>query len=435
MNRIESNLYQSYMTLKEPLTSEEIESLPKLKNLTQVQINLKTFTDLSNLSDMLKKFNNNLEIIFNIDDNNQNIFNEYALANEEFLKTFPNLKACKNIHNFDITTYLENEKRLYDIVRPAQDFSPFEKYLYVYNIVKNYKVYAESPEDKSQSRSLYALLDSDYMVCFGYTNLLCDLLNKLNIPACQISATIFGGVQTKEELQSFEVDNPIGKMGFHSRAMVNLVDSKYNINGLFFTDPTWDNRKENDTYNYALLTPDEYNKSHNYNYLETNSLELFFVHNEQEFDERFAFLSTQIINSDNFIFHDVNPWQYLIHDLLNYIHKLDRDFYNHLKKRYVNLEATDKEKVIATYKECYSSLRKYIISKVNKPIDYQTLKEGITFIYKQTYVASDEEIEKMVEQTMQQNAERQELVFPNRKIIDQNDNITDLDYMPNKFTK
>ncbi len=431
MNRIESNLYQSYMTLKEPLTKEEIESLPKLKNLTNVQINLNTFTDLTNLSDTLKNFNKEVEIVFNIDSANQNIFNEYAFANEELLKTFPHLEVYKDVLNFDITTYIENEKRLYDIVRPAQNFSPFEKYLYIYNIVKSYKVYQESPNDKSESRNLYEVLNSDYMVCYGYTNLLCDLLNKLNIPACQISATIYGNAQNKQAPETFEV----GKVAFHSRAMVNLVDSKYNINGIFLTDPTWDNRKDDDTYNYALLTPDEYNKSHNYNYLETNSLELFFVHNEQEFDERFAFLSKKIINSDNFIFQDVNPLQYLIYDLLQYIHKLDRNYYNHLKKSYTNIDSPNKEAVIETYKECYASLREYIINKVNKPIDYKTLKDGITFIYKQTYVASEEEILKMVDQTMQKNAERQELTFPNRQIIDQDGNITDLDFRPNKFTK
>ena len=61
---------------------------------------------------------------------------------------------------------------------------------------------------------------------------------------------------------------------------------------------------------------------------------------------------------------------------------------------------------------CYLDVAKYIINKVNNQLSFETLKQGITSVYKKTFVADDQTIEAMVNDTLQYNKGRQELVFP-----------------------
>ena len=102
------------------------------------------------------------------------------------------------------------------------NLSPYEKYVAVYYIVKSFKKYKEYAPHSLESRSIYLTLTNDYLVCVGYSTLLVELLKRVGIQA--------------EEIGVF-LSSP---KGGHSRCMVNLVDSKYDIDGIFFCDPTKD---------------------------------------------------------------------------------------------------------------------------------------------------------------------------------------------------
>ena len=54
--------------------------------------------------------------------------------------------------------YLNYEIRLYKMLIPTDNLSPFEKYIYIYNLVKNFKPYKNS-ENKLDSRDVYKILD------------------------------------------------------------------------------------------------------------------------------------------------------------------------------------------------------------------------------------------------------------------------------------
>lgn len=119
------------------------------------------------------------------------------------------------------------------------NLSPLEKLIMVYDIVKN-NFYRKEGEDENHliSRSLDNVLNSDYIVCVGYIAIINAMLKNLNINARSIIC------KTKKEK--------------HCRSIIYLVDKKYNIDGVYVLDPTWDSKRSAarniiDKYNYFLM--------------------------------------------------------------------------------------------------------------------------------------------------------------------------------------
>ena len=287
MNNIENQVNNNTIQINYPLTMEEINLLKNVNN-KEINIDLDKWSDFTSLKTFVEQCTNNIEIKFN--KNVYNSFNNFLFQDVNFWQKFPNIKIYnkQNLRNDNLSYYLENELILESIIKPAKDFSPFEKYIYAYNITKRFKEYKEDNENPEEARDLYSLLNNEYCVCYGYASLLQNLLFKLDIPS-EIISVIFNRGVSLEEQKSFSVNNGVGPTGYHERLLVNLVDNKYKINGIYFSDPTWDNHLTKDAYNYMLMSSDEYNKNHNYNCLVIDAIELFFVHNEKEFDEKFNF--------------------------------------------------------------------------------------------------------------------------------------------------
>lgn len=102
------------------------------------------------------------------------------------------------------------------------NFSPMEKIMYVYDIVRN-KIYIEvdENEDKMLSRNLSSSLLGDKIVCVGYAKIFRTLLQKLGI--------------TCKELYLHHPD----RKGGHARNVIYVKDEKYDIDGVYYFDPTW----------------------------------------------------------------------------------------------------------------------------------------------------------------------------------------------------
>ena len=103
--------------------------------------------------------------------------------------------------------------------------SPFEKYLAIYDIVKNFKQYDKRDDDffSQESRNLYMILNNNYMVCAGYARLLETLLKRIGIDATYlISPTNTDNIQ-------------------HAIVALKIKDEKYNLDGIYLSDPTDDN--------------------------------------------------------------------------------------------------------------------------------------------------------------------------------------------------
>lgn len=123
---------------------------------------------------------------------------------------------------------------VYDITYEIKksNMSQLEQIMYVYDSVKK-REYKKSTDLKEQ-RDVDKVITGDKAVCSGFSNLFNALLKALDIPCYPV----------------------ISKKINHQRSMVYVKDSKYNIDGIYFFDPTWDRVRAGDLnfYDYFALS-------------------------------------------------------------------------------------------------------------------------------------------------------------------------------------
>lgn len=125
----------------------------------------------------------------------------------------------------------------------GKPLSPLEKYVYAYQIVTAFKYKESNKNHPEDARQLTKILNSDgrNIVCAGYAQLLAELCQRIGIPCTTL------------------VLNPTDASKFgHSSNMLYLIDEKYNINGLYFADPTYDSSKNGVSHTkFGLMTYQE----------------------------------------------------------------------------------------------------------------------------------------------------------------------------------
>lgn len=162
------------------------------------------------------------ELLNNINLNNLNVLVDYQEENTPI--------KIEDLYNLSLTvSKVVNEINKYNL-------SDLEKITYVYDIVK-YRIYKKDNLDYLNNRDLDRIINGDTIVCSGYSNLFNAILTSLNIKTMPII--------------SYTVN--------HQRSIVYVNDPKYNIDGVYVFDPTWDRRKDTsekhylNRYNYFLM--------------------------------------------------------------------------------------------------------------------------------------------------------------------------------------
>lgn len=288
-----------------------------------------------------------------------------------------------DIETVDLIDYIRVDNILETSLTDIKNskLSPLEKYICAYNITKKFKEYKMLPEqiendNPSLSRSPYKTFFNEYLVCSGYMYMLKILCTKLGFNVKEVSCN---NIYDSEES--------------HSIIAVAINDSKYGINGIFYSDPTWDNDLHNDLYNFVLMSPYERNLMENdyntqYKLLESNS--------EVEFANEFLTNPNSII------------------DLIELLKNLDEKFITYLKNKYQLGEEINIEEIYIN-RELIYELYNYIKNN-NKEIDINTLIMAISevkkFIY---YNLTEEELNKEMEETILLNSIRHDELLPNVK--------------------
>lgn len=110
------------------------------------------------------------------------------------------------------------------------NLSPLEQIMLAYDITRQH-VYTkeEVGENANNSRDLTSVLFGEKIVCVGYTNIFDKILKNLGIKSMPYTV--------------LNINSGIG----HMRDLVYVDDDKYSIKGLFFFDPTWDSKKDDNT--------------------------------------------------------------------------------------------------------------------------------------------------------------------------------------------
>jgi len=126
--------------------------------------------------------------------------------------------------------------------------SPFEKYLMIYRYLTTL-VYKENEESPLKARQLISVMNSDDIVCVGYSKLLKYLCNAV-------------GIECETQKQKVYTKGS-SRVGVHQTNVVYIKDEKYGIDGYYYADSCWDSIKRNKEpfmrYNYALLPIEDVN--------------------------------------------------------------------------------------------------------------------------------------------------------------------------------
>lgn len=126
------------------------------------------------------------------------------------------------------------------------NLSQLEEILLCYDIVREREYNLGTDSDSFESRNIYKILNGDKIVCAGYSDIICRMFYKLNIPF--INTTLRGA----------------GGLGGHARVTVFVDDPEYKVKGIFGLDPTFDSNNEKidylSKYNHFLHDLDYFNK-------------------------------------------------------------------------------------------------------------------------------------------------------------------------------
>lgn len=404
------------INLHNELKDEDIENLKYINPDTMIIFHINNYEHIFNINKKLKDLNKNNTIKIIIKDKLQ--FNEFIFKNN--IKDKNIYVDTPDLESVSLNDYLKFEKILYEMIKNTNNLSPFEKYIYAYNITKQFKLYKENQEEKNDSRKLYSLLVNEYMVCVGYSRLFGDLLSKMGIENNDLSVSVDTSYDSvKINKIEFKEVKSINLEG-HARRYVHLVDPKYNIDGYYISDPTWDNDLEHDYYNHLAMTDKETTYSKRYLYL--NIMDVFNVDNISEYIEKMKRIKN---NSDykRFIFE--------LSRVIDVIKKIDASSFATLSSKYVYLNET-LNKWPNNITDLVYDLGTTILKKVNKRISGDTIFDAVRNVYKNSYGYKEEELDKVLNEVREYNRARHEVHFPTRFKVNKDESIEHI-YSENKF--
>ena len=401
-----------------PLSDKEYQYLDKIGD--DSVINLLSSTDSIKFIDELRKKNKNNKVILTITDK-INFNNDLFKSDINYSNVFVKVNTISNPISLD--EYVNNEKTLYSMVSGAEKLSPLERYLYAYDVVKRLKEYKEHKKDKLLSRNLYSILFNNYIVCSGFSALLGDLLDKLDIPNAETSVEIDlssfkASAQLRkkyewDKIKPFEKYKLVRKQmnfipseyGNHSRLIVNINDPKYSVNGLYFSDVTWDNDLNKSFYNHALMTEDKAVNSNHKIKLSVSPCELLYSDSIEQFNDKLNYILNHRNSSRDYSnISDSECLKRIVVDLISIINKLDKEFVNNINSKYKHIDdiafyENDE------YKKLLYELANYIVNSFNNDIDGNTLLSAIKVIYDEVYVGgiSSNDTKKIIEDNNSSN--------------------------------
>lgn len=388
------------------ISDEQIEYLREIKDGSTLIIEDKNKNGFENyneinkykkINELISKINTTgKKFIIKINVDNRNIFN----SSQSFINDENNqiIVVTNDHYDYSVQEYLAEEKQLDELVQKIKgaNLSPFEKYIAVYNIVKNFKPYKENSEKWVESRNLRCILNNEYMVCVGYAKLLSVLLDRVGIQ------------NTKHELSIYKVDeenNDVNSFGGHVRNIVSIDDDKYGIHGYYVADATWDNKIDKNYLNHALMTFDSATQSNEM--FSGNTKDYFFnIHSYDEFVQNINSLynlkkSKQSSNNNFFNIYNVISW-----DLINFFSRLDNNKYNELVEMFPGFLVHDSCMDILT------NAGQYLAQKCNNSVEFEKVLEADICVQKELYGLSETDVFEYRTKLYNDNLNRNDCVFP-----------------------
>lgn len=117
----------------------------------------------------------------------------------------------------------------------SKDLSPLEIITYAYDLAKSHYYKEYVVEHTMNSRYITKMVGNDYIVCKGFVSIFNRILKEFGITTYDLSLTL-------KSSNNQEVD--------HARSIVKVEDDKYDINGIFAFDITWDSADKENYYQF-----------------------------------------------------------------------------------------------------------------------------------------------------------------------------------------
>lgn len=379
-----------------------------------------------------EKLNTNLTI--RIECKKRSLFEKYIkLINPKNI----NLFITNDFYDYPLDEYINEEQILNSMVLNIKNSkcSPFEKYIAVYNIVKNFKPYKEVEDDENHflSRDIRYILKNEYMVCVGYSKLFRELLDKVGIE----SAIYNTSVDTSYD-DGFTLENKPLDLCKHARLIVNLTDKEYGINGFYISDPTWDNSINQDKYSNMIMPFDYMQKSKRLFNLEELDY-IFDVHSINEYNYKIKILFDKKFKQNmrkktkygkkDYKTAIIDTYCEIICLITQTIKKIDSKKYREINEIWNNLlyRENNFEDLINNYDYFIKYISVYIVNKSNKELDKKTIIKGIINSKIKTQKILPEELNNYIETLFKEYDEQENInrpyEFPNNYLNENDDGI------------
>lgn len=304
--------------------------------------------------------------------------------------------------------FFKTTAKLQELLIPLKNssLSPFEKYIFLYDLVKNYKAYKENLLDVYDARSIYRILDNEFMVCAGYANLLTNLCELIGIP-CEYTSCAVGNYQSwnnnellntvLKKLPSFthkflvrfqslfnkfqdlttkyKLVTPQLKKTYHARCYVYLKDAKYQLDGFYYSDPTFENHRD---FNYAFLAFTDHENSLSKETWYMDAMALLDCQTKEEFFEKLNHLQKQ--NPNKTLLGVIEP-------IVNILKNFEPEWYETLENTY-SLVFQNRTYMYGYDNEAnalLNNLYDFIMKKTNHPILEETTIAAILQAKKYEY--------------------------------------------------
>lgn len=190
-------------------------------------------------------------------------------TNEETLILADNAKFAEEKYGktlifdegFSVEQAIISSNKIDEVVNQIKslNLSPFERFVFAYNYVTNHFYKRSDKSDPaSVSRALVSVLSGDKIVCTGFSGMLAEILNRVDVPCTTNTITMYSN---KEKTYKG-----------HSVCLVRIVDPKYNLNNIYISDPTNDSlfhekkeyvsdiTRDDSRYRFALIQYNELEK-------------------------------------------------------------------------------------------------------------------------------------------------------------------------------